>query len=100
MKDPAYSSLVLFRATFVTCFLPVICLNLLSFFVFVIFHWKQEDFLTNSLISKKIFVQAHELIGQNKVKICKILSQNLKIFWSKIGCPIYNLTYHISLNVF
>ena len=55
VKDAAYSSLVLFRATFVTCFLPVVCLSLSCFFVFVLFHWKQEDLFTNSLISNKIF---------------------------------------------
>ena len=35
-------------------------------------------------------LQAHELIGQNKVKICKILSQNFEIFRSKLGCPSYH----------
>ena len=55
VEDAAYSSLALFQATFVTCFLPVLCLSLSCFFVFVLFHWKEEDFLTNSLISNKIF---------------------------------------------
>ena len=55
VKDTAYSSLVLFQATFVTCFLPVVCWSLSCFFVFVLFYWKQEDFLANSLIFNKIF---------------------------------------------
>ena len=55
LKDTAYSSSVLFRATLVTCFLPVVCLSLSCFFVFVLFDWKQVDFHANSLISNKSF---------------------------------------------
>ena len=67
----------------------------------MLFHWKQVDIHANSLIYIKFLhfaqLQAHELIGQNKVKICKILSQNLKIFRSKIGCPTYNKDYLLCL---
>jgi len=31
-----------------------------------------------------------KLIGQNKVKISKLLSQNFKFLGKKIGCPSYN----------
>ena len=40
-------------------------------------------------------LQALELIGQNKVKICKFLSQNFKIFCSKIGCPSHDHSNHV-----
>ena len=31
-----------------------------------------------------------KFIGQNKVKICKLQSQNFKFLGKKIGCPIHN----------
>jgi len=33
-------------------------------------------------------------IGQNKVKMCKLQSQNFEFLDQKIGCPIYDINMH------
>ena len=90
MKDTVYFFLVLFQATFIFCFLPLVCLSL-HVFVLVSFHQKQEGFfLPKGLVCNKALdiaeLQIHEIIGQQKVKINKIFSQNF-IFWDKNWLP-------------
>ena len=39
--------------------------------------------------------KGRKFIGQNKVNICKLLSQNFTFLGQNIGCPTYNLNKNI-----